>query len=97
MQSVIDTTEGGARFFDGSGRDLGWATAVSQRSPLLGSLTILDVTTTDAGLTASLVSLDRKRLSVKSGDGLGASYNFTWASGYTNGPQIRIQGVLASR
>ncbi len=97
MQDSFDTTESGARFFDGSGRDLGWATAVSKRSPLLGNLTVLDVTTADPTLAASLVHLDRKRLSVRSGDSLGTSYVFTWASGYTNGLQIRIQGVLAHK
>jgi hypothetical protein len=43
------------------------------------------------------VSLDRQRLSVKSGDASGESYAFTWASGYANGHQIRIQGVLAGK
>jgi hypothetical protein len=97
MQNSFDTTESGARFFDGSGRDLGWATTVSKRSPLLGNLTVLDVTTADASLTASLVLLDRKRLSVRSGDSSEMSYSFSWASGYTNGLQIRIQGVLAHK
>jgi hypothetical protein len=97
MQNPSEASVGGARFFDGSGRDLGWATTVSRRSPLLGSLTILDVTTTDSALTASLVSLDRKRLAVKRGDTSGESYAFTWASGYTNGLAIRIQGVLAHK
>jgi len=97
MQNPSETSVGGARFFDGSGRDLGWATTVFRRSPLLGNLTILDVTTTDSALTASLVSLDRKRLSVKRGDAPGESYAFTWASGYSNGSDIRIQGVLAHK
>ncbi len=97
MQNSFDSTESGARFFDGNGRDLGWATTVSKRSPLLGNLTVLDVTTADPTLTASLVHLDRQRLSVRSGDSLGVSYIFSWASGYTNGLQIRIQGVLAHK
>ncbi len=95
MENSSNPSESGARFFDHSGRDLGWASKVSQRSPLVGNLTVLDVTTTDVGLAASLVNLDRDRLSVKSGDALGESFTFLWASGYANGPQIRIQGMLA--
>jgi hypothetical protein len=95
METTSSASESGARFFDHSGRDLGWASRVSRRSPLVGNLTVLDVTTTDVALAASLVTLDRDRLSIKSGDGLGDSFTFLWASGYPNGPQIRIQGRLA--
>jgi hypothetical protein len=96
MESLTNASESGARFFDHSGRDLGWAAIVSRRSPLVGNLTVLDVTTADVDLAASLVNLDRDRLSVKSGDGLGEALTFLWASGYANGPQIRIQGMLAN-
>ena len=85
---------GGARFFDGMRRDLGWATRVSQRKPSLGGLTVLDVTTSEPGLTMSLVTLDHGRLLVKSGDATGGGWDFMWASGYANGRDIRIQGVL---
>jgi hypothetical protein len=84
----------GARFFDGSRRDLGWAVSVSKRKQGLGHLTILDVTTTEVSLAGSLVTLDKARLFVTSGDALGESYAFAWASGYANGPNIRIQGEL---
>jgi hypothetical protein len=84
----------GARFFDGHKRDLGWATSVSKRPPSLGHLTVLDVTTSEAGLATTLVTLDKARLFVRSGDSLGDTYAFAWASGYANGHQIRIQGVL---
>jgi hypothetical protein len=96
METPSNASESGARFFDHSGRDLGWASKVSQRSPLVGNLTVLDVTTTDVDLAASLVNLDRDRLSIKSGDGLREAFSFLWASGYANGPQIRIQGMLAN-
>jgi hypothetical protein len=45
-------------------------------------------------LAAHLRALDKTRLVVRC-DGLdGASYSFAWASGYANGNDIRIQGVL---
>jgi hypothetical protein len=84
----------GARFFDGSHRDLGWAVSVSKRKQGLGRLTILDVTTTEVSLAGSLVTLDKSRLFVTSGDVAGESFAFAWASGYANGPNIRIQGEL---
>ncbi len=84
----------GARFFDAKRRDLGWATQVSLRKPSLGGLTVLDVTTSEPALASSLVLLDKKRLLVTSTDAAGGSWDFTWASGYSNGRDIRIQGVL---
>ena len=97
MQTPPDSSETqvGARFFDRHKRDLGWAFSVSKRQPLLGGLTVLDVSTTEAGLEASLLSLDNDPLLVESGGPSGQRYVFTWASGYANGSQIRIQGVLA--
>lgn len=85
---------GGARFFDGKRRDLGWATRVSQRKPLLGGLTVLDVTNSEPGLASSLLMLDKGRLLVESQDAVGGAWDFMWASGYANGHDIRIQGVL---
>ena len=96
MMNPIESAEAevGARFFDSKRRDLGWACRVSERAASLGNLTVLDVTTTETALASSLVLLDKKRLFVKSCDPLGRSYAFAWASGYGNGRQIRIQGVL---
>ena len=85
---------GGARFFDENKQDRGWAKRVTRRSQSIGRLTILDVVTTEPSLASFLVGLDRSRLRVQCTDISGESYIFAWASGYENGPQIRVQGVL---
>jgi hypothetical protein len=92
--SASSTVQVGARFFDASNRDLGWATRVSLRKPSLGGLTVLDVTTSEPALAMSLLTLDHGRLLVKSGDAVGGGWDFLWASGYANGRDIRIQGTL---
>jgi hypothetical protein len=78
-------------------RDLGWAGKVSKRDPSLGGLTVLDVATADPLLAIYLRSLDKGKLFVNSGDAAGQSYAFAWASGYANGQDIRIQGVLEAK
>ncbi len=83
----------GATFFDHNRRNLGWATRVLRRKPSLGGLTVLDVSTAEPRLAASLRALDKDPLFV-SGDRAGNSLTFAWASGYENGGGIRIQGVL---
>jgi len=84
----------GARFFDGNKQDRGWAPKVTRRSQNIGRLTVLDVVATEASLANFLLALDKSRLSVQCTDASGESYTFVWASGYENGSQIRIQGVL---
>jgi hypothetical protein len=84
----------GARFYDGKNRDLGWAAKVSKRGPSLGGLTVLDVVTSEPALTACLVTLDKARLLVRSEGAAGGYWDFAWASGYANGRDIRIQGIL---
>jgi hypothetical protein len=96
MEAVLRSVEAliGARFFDHDCHDLGWAAKVAKRPPSLGGLTVLDVTTAEPVLAAYLRALDKGRLVVRC-DGLeGASYRFAWASGYANGTDIRVQGVL---
>jgi hypothetical protein len=84
----------GARFYDHNRRDLGWAARVAKRPPALGGLTVLDVMTAEPVLAAYLRALDKARLVVRCDGVDGASYRFAWASGYANGNEIRVQGVL---
>jgi hypothetical protein len=84
----------GARFFDEKNQDRGWAKKVTKRHKSVGKLTVLDVVTTEVSLSSFLMALDRSGLQVQYTDISGASYRFAWASGYENGSQIRVQGVL---
>jgi hypothetical protein len=81
----------GARFFDDSKRDLGWASQVTRRPPVVSTLTVFDVAGAEPALARSLALLDRRRLRIQCDD---ADYTFRWASGYGNGPDLRVQGVL---
>ena len=67
-----------------------WLTAF--RAP--GRLIVLDVTEPDRALLSFLRSLDRSPLRVQQTGTAGESYAFAWASGYKDGPTVRIQGVL---
>jgi hypothetical protein len=89
-----DGKTGGARFFDERKQDRGWASRVTRRVRAIDGLTTLDVTTNELQLAAFLGALDRARLRVESTDAQGECYSFVWASGYENGGQIRVQGVL---
>jgi hypothetical protein len=85
---------GGAGFYDSTKMFRGEAMLVSKRSRALSELTVLDIVGADAGLTSYLSHLDKSRMIVRdraSGDAL---FTFRWASGYVNGSDIRIQGVL---
>jgi hypothetical protein len=84
----------GAGFYDARKAFRGHCTLVSKRNRALSDLTVIDVIGADEGLTSYLAHLDRSRLVVRdraSGDAL---FSFRWASGYVNGDDIRIQGVL---
>jgi hypothetical protein len=96
MDGIVRSAETpvGARFFDHNRKDLGRAARVAKRPPALGGLTVLDVTTAEPVLAAYLRVLDKARLVVRCDGVDGASYRFAWASGYANGSEIRIQGVL---
>jgi hypothetical protein len=92
--SKVSGVSDGARFFDEKRRDLGCATKVFRRSSGLGGLTVLDVATAEPLLALFLRSLDKRPLFVQSTDLSGESLAFAWASGYANGQEIRVQGVL---
>jgi hypothetical protein len=93
MESTPDGSSS-ARFFDEKNQDRGWAKKVTKRAKGVGRLTILDIVTTEAPLASFLTALDRGRLRVQCTDIAGDSYKFEWASGYENGSQIRVQGIL---
>ena len=83
-----------ARFFDESKRDLGWARNVTRRVPLGSRLTTFDVAGAEPDLALRLGLLDHRRLRIKYSDLGETTYQFRWASGYGNGLDVRIQGVL---
>jgi hypothetical protein len=95
--SAMKQDKSGARFFDGGRHDRGWAAEVTRRVRPIDGLTTLDVTTTESDLAAFLSSLDRAPLRVQCTGEDGESYTFAWASGYQNGPRIRVQGKLENR
>ena len=84
----------GANFFDAQKRHRGSATLVTKRVPALSGLTVIDVVGADVPLTEFLARLDRSRLLVQRPSDGGTMYSFRWASGYTNGAEVRIQGML---
>jgi hypothetical protein len=66
---------------------------VSRRTRALSDLIILDVVGADSGLAQFLAHLDKSRLVVRESGG-DMMFSFRWASGYVNGTDIRVQGVL---
>jgi len=88
------TVPNGARFFDSRKQERGWAAKVVRRERAVGALVVLEVTTADADLKSFLGSLDRSPLRVQATGDEGTTYTFLWASGYDNGPTIRVQGIL---
>jgi hypothetical protein len=90
----VTTTVNGARFFDSRKLERGWAEKVVRRERAMGALVVLEVTTTDADLRSFLGSLDKSPLRVQPTGEEATTYSFAWASGYENGPTIRVQGIL---
>jgi hypothetical protein len=86
-----------ARFFDEASRDVGWARYVTRRAPLGSTLATFDVAGAEPDLALRLGSLDHRRLRIKYSDLASTTYQFRWASGYGNGLDLRIQGVLEPR
>ena len=90
----MSSEHNGARFLDEHKHERGWASKVVKRERALGRLVILDVTTTDPALLSFLRGLDKSPIQVQQTGSDGASYRFAWASGYENGPTVRVQGIL---
>jgi len=65
---------------------------VTKRESTVSTLTVFDVVGAEPALARSLSFLDRSHLRIEGNDG--SSYKFRWASGYGNGQDVRIQGVL---
>jgi hypothetical protein len=84
----------GARFFDEASRDLGYARSVTQRLRAGSMLTTFDVVGAEPELARRLGFWDRQRLRIIYADVDGTTFRFRWASGYGNGQDVRIQGVL---
>jgi len=92
--NVQSSGAAGAGFYDGRKTFQGEASLVSKRNRALSELTVIDVVGADPRLASYLTHLDRARLVIRdrvSGDTL---FTFRWASGYVNGPDVRVQGVL---
>jgi hypothetical protein len=87
----------GARFFDKVKQDLGRAVQVTTRIREGSTLTVVDVVGAEPGLARALTLLDRSRLRIHCEDAARTCYVFTWASGYGNGQDVRIQGMLEPR
>jgi len=88
----------GARFYDKEKQDLGRATRIATRVPRNGStLTTVDVVGAEPALARALGILDHAALRIHCEDEARTCYVFRWASGYGNGAEVRIQGVLEPR
>jgi hypothetical protein len=83
-----------AEFFDGDKRSRGSAARVTRRQRALSGLTSLDVAGADGVLATFLTHLDKGPLVVRFATGGDAGFVFRWASGYANGDEIRVQGLL---
>jgi hypothetical protein len=93
MEALRDETRA-ARVLDAQRQDRGWAQTKTRRPNAIGRLTVLDVVTNDSQLASFLEGLDHSGLHIQCADVEGTSYEFEGASGYANGSQIRIRGVL---
>ena len=88
----------GARFYAKGKQDLGRAAQVTARAPRSGStLTVFDVIGAEPALARALSFLDQGALRIHCENDLRTCYVFRWASGYGNGTDVRIQGILEPR
>jgi hypothetical protein len=92
MSEVVEPC--GARFFDKGRQDLGRAVRLTTRHRAGSTLTVFDVAGAEPALARALVLFDRGRLRIHCEDAARTCYVFRWASGYANGPDVRLQGVL---
>jgi hypothetical protein len=88
-----DATGTGPGFFDARKTFRGSAKLVSKRTRASSDLTVIDIVGADAGLSDFLSHLDKSRLVVHESGGA-PLFSFRWASGFVNGSDIRVQGVL---
>ncbi len=93
LEVIQSKDAAGPMFFDDRKKCRGSATLVSKRVRGLSELTIIDVVGADESLAIFLAHLDKSRLVVQESSG-GTIFRFRWASGYVNGQDIRVQGVL---
>jgi hypothetical protein len=89
-----DASSGKTDFFDDRKRFRGWARLVSKRKRPLSDLIVLDVVGAEPALSEFLAHLDKSRLVLREPTSGTTLFNFQWASGYVNGNDIRIQGIL---
>jgi hypothetical protein len=94
LSELVRLDGGSAEFFDEHRRSRGAAASVVVRPTSLSGLTALDVAGADGGLTHFLYGLDKARLTIRNAATGAAWFTFRWASGYSNGDGIRVQGLL---
>lgn len=81
-------------FFDNKKKYRGSATLVTPRLPAVSGLTVMDIVGADRDLVAFLTYLDRRALLIQHPNTGDALFSFRWASGYPNGTDFRLQGML---
>jgi hypothetical protein len=81
-------------FFDNKKKYRGSARVVTPRPPAVSGLTVMDVVGADPDLVAFLTYLDRRGLMVQHPNTGDALFTFRWASGYQNGSDLKVQGML---
>jgi hypothetical protein len=89
-----DKSKGGTSFFDDRKRLRGTASLISRRNRALSDLTVIDVVGAEPELIEYLSHLDRSRLVLREPGSGETVFNFLWASGYVNGKDIKVQGIL---
>jgi hypothetical protein len=81
-------------FFDNKNKFRGSARVVTCREPAISGLSVLDVSGADKDLIAFLTYLDRRAMLIQHPNSGDEVFRFRWASGYQNGDEFRVQGML---